>query len=116
MFSFVGGLSIAMFLLSCVLFPRTSPDSNVAMFVFNLSFIFNFPHFLVSYQLLYGDFRKEIRSKFRFFGPPSLCRRFGGGMITLMPFRASELSEGFLTHDFFVGWHYVKQTFGAMVI
>lgn len=114
----VGGLSLAVYMLARVFFREDRPDNGVALFVFNLSFAVNFPHFLVSYQMLYGDFRSEILKKWRYFW----------AAVVVPCLLASALAAGYLANSeqvlgyslnamyFFVGWHYVKQIFGCMVV
>jgi hypothetical protein len=114
----VGGISIGMYLLMSVSFRPTAPDNTVAMFVFNLSFLFNFPHFLVSYQLLYGDFRKEIFRDFKFFWAAVVAPLILFGVMLSGFVTGNPKIEGYVLNSmyFFVGWHYIKQTFGAVVV
>jgi hypothetical protein len=113
-----GGLSAALFLLVNVSFARNAPDNSIAAFVFNLSFIVNFPHFLASYQLLYGDFRHKIMSDTRFMiaGLIVPIVLFVGMAEAFAAANPQVLGYFLVAMFFFVGWHYVKQTFGVMVV
>lgn len=116
--AFAGGLSLVIYMLISVLFKPMAPDSSVATFVYNLSFAVNFPHFLASYQLLYGDFRHEITRKPRFFFAAVIVPIvLGVGMAQALAL-SNPLVLGYfvVAMFFFVGWHYVKQTFGVMVV
>jgi hypothetical protein len=89
--------------------------SNVA---FTMAFVVNHPHFLSSYMLLYGDFGKEIFLKKRYFWaaiivPTILITALASALInknaTLIGHMVSLM---FLS----VGWHYVKQIFGCVIV
>lgn len=114
----IGGLSLFMYVVIRMLFKPEAPDSTVAMFVFNCSFLINFPHFLVSYQLLYGDFRSEITKKFRFFWAAVIAPAIIGGILIAGFVMHSERTLGYVVNSmyFFVGWHYVKQIFGCVIV
>lgn len=116
--AFAGALSIAVYLLMNVSFRSMTPDNSIALWVFNLSFVMNFPHFLSSYQMLYGDFRQEITRNIRFFWAAVIVPVIlAGGMIAAFA-ASSPTSLGYFVSAmyFFVGWHYVKQTFGVIVV
>ena len=113
-----GGLSLAMFAIISVSFSRVTPDSAVALFVFNLSFLVNFPHFLSSYQLMYGDFRHKIFTDTRFMIAGILVPLVLAVGMAWSFVRLDSVSLGYflVAMYFFVGWHYVKQTFGIIVV
>lgn len=114
----IGGLSIVSFILYWLYVDRGASEYTVAEMAFWLSFVVNFPHFFSSYQLLYGDYRKQILRKKSFLwagiGAPALIvaglaygilgrdTKWLGVMAQLM----------FLS----VGWHYVRQIFGTAVV
>jgi hypothetical protein len=114
----VGGLSIGMFFLISTLFKASAPDASVATFVYNCSFLVNFPHFLASYQLLYGDFRHEIFNRPRFFWAAVIVPGLLAGIMLIALFTedAPVLSYVLNSMYFFVGWHYVKQIFGTIMV
>ncbi|MEZ4872350.1 MAG: hypothetical protein R2827_08925 [Bdellovibrionales bacterium] len=83
-----------------------------------MSFIINSPHFLISYMHFYSDHRKKILTKkswiFAGLGVPLLLVAWMG----IAFIRADILQLSYLVNlmYFLVGWHYVKQVFGCMVI
>lgn len=115
----IGGASIVLFLLMKVMLKGNEvPDNDVRWFVYSLCFVVNFPHFLVSYQLLYWDHRKFITKDLRFFWAavvsPAIilfCLAYGFAMQSpqVLGYLAASLF-------FFVGWHYVKQIFGGVIV
>jgi hypothetical protein len=113
-----GGLSVVVYLAACVFSPRAAPGPAIGAFVFNLSFAVNFPHFLASYQLLYGDFRHKITRDFRFmFAGLIVPIILAVGMAEASSAANPKVLGYFLVAMyFFVGWHYIKQTFGIMVV
>jgi len=113
-----GGLSLFLFALMSVTLARVAPDNAIGLWVFNLSFAVNFPHFLASYQILYGDFRHRITQSYRFFFaavivPIVLCVGMAEAFAASNP---TTLGYFVVAMYFFVGWHYVKQTFGVIVV
>ena len=96
----------------------TISTGNIAFVSFNLSFIINYPHFSASYQLLYGDYKKQILTQKSFFWAAIISPILIAGGIT-----AGILSENlhvlaFLVQGMFltVGWHYVKQIYGVSLV
>lgn len=100
-------------------------DSNIAYFAFGLSFFINFPHFAYSYQLLYRDFFGKLRNealsranRFRYFfagiiAPVLLIACLGWAIIV-----QDKILLGYAVNVMFfsVGWHYIKQGFGILVV
>lgn len=89
------------------------------------AFLVNAPHFLASYQLLYGDARASFfswreRPKF------TLKLWWAGLAVPLVlvsyfvwAWRGADLvAMGYLVNAmfFFVGWHYVKQIYGCFIV
>ena len=86
--------------------------------LFLFSFLVNFPHFLLSYQLLYIDFRHLVFSKLSFFWAGIVVP---GILIVSMAFSSYFNPIIFLGYFvnalyFFVGWHYIKQIFGTIIV
>ena len=113
----VGGYSLIAFVLFKVL-GITKLDSSTTWFVFYAGFFVNLPHFLVSYHLLYWEFKKKIFSNYRFvmaavIVPISLLL-----ILSYIFYYGPETSLGYLANAmyFFVGWHYIKQVFGAISV
>lgn len=91
---------------------------TVSIFAAGLSFICNQPHFLGSYTLLYFDSWPKLFRKFRYFFvgvivPVALILFFS---YTLYHQDAVLLSYAVNLMFFLVGWHYVKQIFGCVVV
>ena len=114
----VGGGSMLMFLLANLFFKADLPDASVGWFVFNLSYLVNFPHFLVSYQILYNDFRGEIFKKPRFFWAAVVSPLLLIGVLVYAFAAKQPVVLGYMVNAmyFFVGWHYVKQIFGCISV
>lgn len=114
----IGGASIVTCLLYWMFVDANASTATIAILAFNLSFVINFPHFLSSYQLLYGDYRRKILRKNSFLwaavGAPLLI---GGALV--YGIAASNVHVlVFLTQAMYlsVGWHYVKQIFGVSIV
>ena len=61
----IGGLSL-IFLPAFLLFvPKNQDTASLAWTMFYLSFVVNYPHFLISYQFLYIDNLKQITKDWR---------------------------------------------------
>ncbi len=120
-----GGLSVILFIVFWFL-PAASLDMGTwSLALYYASFAVNFPHFAASYQLLYGDagrsfvnFKEhpKFAAKLWWAGlvvPIALIAYFGwavsSGSVTLMGYLVNALF-------FFVGWHYVKQIFGVVIM
>lgn len=113
---FIGGLSILAY-IAIIMFAPDVIAPNYYYYVFLLSFVINFPHFLLSYQLLYGDNRKLILKNWRFcwagiIMPSTLI------LLLLIACYQPKAYFGYFVNAmfFFVGWHYVKQIFGGVIV
>src|SRR5690349_4202038 len=114
----LGGFSI----LSCAAFwlfvDKSTNSYTISNLAFLAAFAVNHPHFLSSYILLYGDFRKNILTQFRYFWaavvvPLVLLGAIVGALATGdVPLMAFVINSMF----FFVGWHYTKQIFGCVIV
>lgn len=114
----LGGCSILV-CMSCWAFAEKSTSVyTMGQFAFFLAFAVNHPHFLSSYILLYGDFRKKVFSQVKYF--------WAGFIVPLVLF--GTIAYGLQNQDsevmawvinsmfFFVGWHYIKQVFGCVIV
>ncbi len=113
----VGGFSLISFFF-IKLMGSTQADTSTSWFIYYFSFIANFPHFLVSYQLLYWDFRDRAFSNYRFIVATVISP---GILAGLLFYGLSKPDQSILGHllnamFFFVGWHYIKQTFGVISV
>src|SRR5262249_20072732 len=114
----IGGASLLFFFLAKTLFGNDRPSNEASWFVFNLSFFVNFPHFLSSYHMLYGDFRRELFRRPRYFVAGILVP---AALVGILAYAFVNRQTGFLgvlanTMYFIVGWHYVKQVFGGIIV
>ena len=118
-FLMVGGLSFIS-LAFCFLFSWDRPEilSQIGWCFFIAGFLVNFPHFAASYQIFYGDHRKKMFSRWNWtfigFVLPILIIIYGIVCYTTLSIQGMTL----LVHTmfFFVGWHYVKQIFGCVIV
>lgn len=113
----VGGYSILAFFL-IKLTSTVNPDNDTSWFIYYLSFVINFPHFLVSYQLLYWDGRHRLFSNFRTIVASLISPALLLGLIAFGLLNANKVILGYVLNSmyFFVGWHYVKQIFGVISV
>jgi branched-subunit amino acid transport protein len=114
----MGGLSILAFLVVWATVDKGGSLMAVSQLAFSLAFVVNHPHFLSSYVLLYGDFRKEIFTRRRYFWAAVVAPVIlAGCLITALVTANQNLMAHVITSMFFfVGWHYVKQVFGCIVV
>jgi hypothetical protein len=124
----VGGLTPLLFPLSWLLrraLPLDTAELVVGFTMFHLAFVINDPHFSVTYLLFYKDAR--ARAFGRTFPLGQRIRYILAGLVLpalLATWAIAALATrsavllGFLIQLMFllVGWHYVKQGFGAMMV
>lgn len=125
-FWLAGGLAVAVYALfiasSDSLF---SSRDSLLWLMYYLGFLVNYPHFTASYELIYRDLRgffwnDTTNKKFTvrlwwagFVVPLLLLTYFSFALAA-----ESRLYMGYLVNAmyFFVGWHYVKQIFGCVIV
>lgn len=114
----MGGFSIFVCLLSWALMDKGTSVYTVSQLGVALAFIVNDPHFLASYVLLYKDQRREIFKNRSLFWAAVVVPVILGGVIAAALWRAdARLMAHIITGMFFlVGWHYVKQIFGCIIV
>ena len=114
----IGGASLILLALMSVSLRPEAPATSIGWWVFSLSFVVNFPHFLVSYQMLYVDFRERIFKDLRFFWAGVLAPLLLIGVLLAGFAINNPRILGILASSmyFFVGWHYVKQIFGGISV
>lgn len=124
----VGGLTPLLFPLSWLLRRSVSLDAAelaVGFTMFHAAFIINDPHFSVTYLLFYKDAR--ARALGDAFSPGQRARYLIAGFVAPLLLAAwaiaalatkSAVLLGLMIQLMFllVGWHYVKQGFGAMMV
>lgn len=120
-----GGLAIILFLVF-----QIAIDRNVDIFAWSIAlyyaaFLVNFPHFAASYQLLYHDarhsflnFRNEPRFAMKLWWAGLVVPIILIGYFLWALSEGSMLLMGYLVNAlyFFVGWHYIKQIYGCMIV
>jgi hypothetical protein len=121
-FLMIGGLSI-IFFVGMHFFVNSEADSNkIGWLMFYLSFAINFPHFMSTYVLLYKDYRKEIFNNWKFSWVAFVAPLILASMILFVSSYAVANNSthylGCLTNlmFFLVGHHYVKQTYGCVMV
>jgi hypothetical protein len=113
----IGGLSILVFAAMFLLVPKDVDISHLSWTMFYLGFIVNGPHFFASYWHLYVDNASRLHEK-RFV--------FAGFVVPLLLIvglyaasrNATQRTLGLMVGVMYlsVGWHYVKQIFGVMLV
>lgn len=100
-------------------------SASIAWFAYAISFFINYPHFAYSYQILYEnyftklmnpDFSRVNRLRYLIAGivsPLVLLIWLGWGLFTQ---DRALLGYSVNAMYFFVGWHYIKQGFGILVV
>jgi hypothetical protein len=114
----LGGLSI-LFMAACWLFiDKGVSVYNISQIAFTAAFVANHPHFASSYMLLYSDFRGNITKNLKYFWAAVLVPAilFGYLIYCLIAQRSDLLGYSVNAMFFLVGWHYVKQIFGVIVV
>lgn len=114
----IGGASILLFALSWMLVDKSASTNQISWAAFYLAFIINNPHFMASYSLLYWDKRKELLSNKRFLWAaivaPTLIIGYMAGCVATGDVKMLSYAVNFMF--FTVGWHYIKQIYGTMVV
>lgn len=114
----IGGASILLLVLVGITLKPEAPAASISWLIFSFSYAVNFPHFLVSYQMLYTDFGHKIFKETRYFWAAVVVPVVLLGVLLGSFAFSSPETLGYLAASmyFFVGWHYVKQIFGGVVV
>lgn len=114
----LGGLSIITCMAFWLFVPKSSDLALTGQAALVLSFVINYPHFLSSYMLLYNDFRKNIFSSVKYVWASIICPMLLIGTLgyALLSESAALLGYGLNVMFFLVGWHYMKQIFGVVIV
>ena len=125
----MGGLGVGFFLFFVIFLPHAA-DSLHTLFITSF-FIFYFvaaPHFAASYQIAYGGFVRRVLGGEE--GAGTVMRYLWIGLLVpalLLGYAAFSLSHeretalrylGYLVNFMFfvVGWHYIKQVYGCVMV
>jgi hypothetical protein len=123
-FLLLGGLSFLV-LPVMLLLPVDGYQGYVAFWALLLANVINHPHFAHSYQIFYRGYRSKLSSTER---PLSLRIRYAVARILVPIVLAAFFLFGIATKDvrlvglggnvmaLFVGWHYVKQGYGMLMV
>jgi hypothetical protein len=127
-FFLVGGLTPFLFPLSLLLrkaFGLDAPELAIGFLTFHAAFVINDPHFAVTYCLFYRDFVSRAfgaacspaqRLRYLAAGVLAPLGLAGWAMAALAAKSASALGLFIQLMFLLVGWHYVKQGFGVMLV
>ncbi len=124
-FFMVGGLTLVVFVIAYLPIWDTVPKEILNKIGFYLIFVLNFPHFIHGYQLLYKDYGRKISDAKA--GAASRIRYIVAGVVSplaLIAFLAYGAMQptvqiiGYAANIMFflVGWHYVKQGYGILMM
>lgn len=122
-----GGLSIILLPL-CLLFAPDGKEAEaglVGVASIWLAYVINDPHFMVTYQIFYRDFINKIKGEG--YERPEQIRYVMAGLVLpfllllwvvgIFVFSSGLMAAGMMQFMFIlVGWHYVKQGYGAFSV
>jgi hypothetical protein len=114
----LGGGSILTCMACWAFIDKGGSVLTMSQFAFGLAFAVNHPHFLSSYIMLYHDFGAEIRRQKRHFWAAVVAPLLLGGYLaySFASVRPDLIGHGINLMYFLVGWHYVKQVFGCVIV
>lgn len=118
-FLMIGGLSLfAMAGVFALGFNDPVWIEWVAWLAFVAGFIVNSPHFAASYQLFYSDHKDKIFSSVIWIFVGIVAPAIMSVYLVICYFTLSTEGLSILVHLMFllVGWHYVKQVFGCIIV
>lgn len=114
----IGGLSVILLPLFFLLTLSDAQITNFSWIMYAVAFVVNYPHFMVSYQLLYSDHKKFITKKPAFIWAaivvPILL--IGYFLVAILAEQLALLSWGVQAMFVLVGWHYTKQAYGVVMV
>ena len=121
----LGGGSLLLFVLLAIFIPLEAATPAASVITLGLANLINHPHFAHSYQIFYQNFwqkigksnpSKSLRVRYIVAGllVPTAVAGFFSTSIGMNDARM--LSYGTNIMLFFVGWHYVKQGYGMLIV
>ena len=121
----LGGGSLFVLALLPLFLSTASARPAVTAFVIMLAHVLNDPHFAHSYQIFYRNFRAKafgpdyptrLRLRYILAGLAVPAALFGFFATCVAMGDARLLAVGGNVMGFFVGWHYVKQGYGMLIV
>ena len=127
----IGGGGFIVFMLVVLCIPADNIMTRAQLFALFmlLQFVVNYPHFILSYQLLYSNYTTKIRSFktysdiwWRYIISGIVAPLLLLVLITYAVYDAVVYTDftlagyGVYSMTFFVGWHYVKQSYGVFIV
>ncbi len=114
----MGGLSILAYLYFAFFVDKGASVGQIASFAAALAFLVNYPHFMASYYILYKDNAERIFTSITFFWAGVILPLMLFGIFLAIFIFQSGVWLGYMVALMFftVGWHYVKQIFGCLVV
>ena len=117
-FFMLGALSLLLLGACFILLPESKDTNRLGWTMFYLSFFVNFPHFLISYQFLYIDNKKLIMKDWRAFTAAFIAPAVLIAYSLYAISKPSTVQLSYMTNAMFflVGWHYIKQIYGCVIV
>jgi len=121
----LGGGSLIVCGLIALALPKGIPNLQLAVLITVLMTLINQPHFAHSYQIFYRGFRekafgdsyaRDLRVRYIFAGLLVPALLIAGLAFGVVSGSARVLSCGANLMFFLVGWHYVKQGYGILIV
>jgi hypothetical protein len=115
----------AFFILPALYLVPLKYEGLVALTAFLLSHLINQPHFAHSYQIFYRNFARKVRGdgydrnlQVRYFFAGIVVPLAMGAFFAYGSVSGNARLLGYATNAmfFFVGWHYVKQGYGMLMV
>lgn len=123
-FMTLGGASLIVCAAVAFLFPKGIPGAQQAVLITVLMTIINQPHFAHSYQMFYRNYREKAFGAY----PATLRWRYISAGLVVPTILIALLAGATLAGSgrvlaysanamfFLVGWHYVKQGYGILIV
>src|SRR5215471_14872648 len=128
-FIYLGGGSLIILGLIALFLPQGITEAQEFSLMMVLMLLINQPHFAHSYQMFYRNFgskafgasyARALRIRYVFAGivvPVVLIAFLAFGVMSALESKTTEiLGYAFNAMFFFVGWHYVKQGYGILIV
>ena len=127
-FLYLGGGSLIVLGAIIIFLPQGISEPQIVSLMLVLMLLINQPHFAHSYQLFYRNFRNKafgqyaraLRLRYILAGiivPIALAFFLAVGTLIALRTRNTQiLGYGFNLMFFLVGWHYVKQGYGILIV